>query len=66
MNLQIRPFNTSDLADILRLSVLAWVAEVGGQVVGFIVYELNHTSKVGEVQLSDSKNGPPGRFPRRS
>jgi ribosomal protein S18 acetylase RimI-like enzyme len=28
-----------------------WVAEVDGAVVGFIVYELNHTSKVGEVQL---------------
>jgi ribosomal protein S18 acetylase RimI-like enzyme len=28
-----------------------WVAEVDGAVVGFIVYEMNHESKVGEVQL---------------
>ena len=29
----------------------AWVADVDGSVVGFIVYELNESSKVGEVQL---------------
>ncbi len=95
MNVLIRSYTASDLADILRLSVLAWepvftawekilgpqlypvaiypdwrksqqevvekictdekystwVAEVDGAVVGFIVYELNHSSKVGEVQL---------------
>lgn len=95
MDFQIRSYHISDLADILRLSVLAWepvftawekilgpqlypvaiypdwrksqqevvenickdeknttwVAEVDGAVVGFIVYELNHSSKVGEVQL---------------
>ena len=95
MDFQIRPFNSSDLAGILRLSVLAWepvftawekilgpqlypvaiypdwrksqqevvekicmdakystwVAEVDGAVVGFIVYELNLETKVGEVQL---------------
>jgi ribosomal protein S18 acetylase RimI-like enzyme len=28
-----------------------WVAEVEGKVVGFIVYELNDTTKVGEVYL---------------
>lgn len=28
-----------------------WVAEVGGRVVGFVCYELNQDSKVGEVQL---------------
>lgn len=28
-----------------------WVADVDGQAAGFIVYELNLTSKVGEVQL---------------
>ncbi|MDO8969716.1 MAG: GNAT family N-acetyltransferase [Saprospiraceae bacterium] len=28
-----------------------WVAEVDGEVVGFVVYELNHDRKIGEVQL---------------
>jgi ribosomal protein S18 acetylase RimI-like enzyme len=28
-----------------------WVAEVDGKVVGFVVYELNDTTKTGEVQL---------------
>jgi GNAT superfamily N-acetyltransferase len=28
-----------------------WVAEVEGQVVGFVTYELNHETKIGEVQL---------------
>jgi GNAT superfamily N-acetyltransferase len=28
-----------------------WVAEVDGRVIGFITYELNQSSKVGEVQL---------------
>jgi ribosomal protein S18 acetylase RimI-like enzyme len=28
-----------------------WVAEVDGKVVGFVVYELNDQSKIGEVQL---------------
>lgn len=95
MNLKIRPFIRSDIADLVQLSLLAWepvftawqqilgpdlypvaiypdwrigqkdvvekicldekmntwVAEVDGKVIGFIVYELNHESKIGEVQL---------------
>jgi GNAT superfamily N-acetyltransferase len=31
--------------------IAAWVAEVDGQVVGFVAYELNGDSKIGEVQL---------------
>ena len=30
---------------------ITWVAELDGAVVGFIVYELNQTTKIGEVQL---------------
>ena len=30
---------------------ITWVAEVDGKVVGFVTYELNDSSKVGEVQL---------------
>ena len=37
-----------------------WVAEVDGSVVGYIVYEMNQISKIGEVQLlavrPDSQN----------
>jgi ribosomal protein S18 acetylase RimI-like enzyme len=28
-----------------------WVAEVGSKVVGFVVYSMNHETRVGEVQL---------------
>ena len=95
MNLQIRPFNNSDINDVVQLSLLAWapvfaawerilgpelypiaiytdwrkgqkevvekicndekittsVAEVDGKVVGFVAYELNDITKIGEVQL---------------
>ena len=95
MNLQIRLFNTSDINDLVQLSLLAWapvfaawerilgpelypiaiypdwrkgqkevvekicndekittwVAEVDGKVVGFVAYELNDITKIGEVQL---------------
>ncbi len=95
MNFHIRPFNISDINDVVHLSLLAWepvftawerilgselypiaiypdwrkgqqgvvekiiqdekmntwVAEVDGKVVGFVVYELNHDAKIGEVQL---------------
>jgi len=95
MDLQIRPYASGDLADIVRLSLLAWepvfsawrqilgpalypiaiypdwrqgqkevvekicgdekmsawVAVGDGQVIGFVVYELNQHNKTGEVQL---------------
>jgi GNAT superfamily N-acetyltransferase len=95
MNVLIRSYTDSDLADVLQITVLAWepvftawekilgprlyplaiypdwrksqqeavekackdekyinwVAEVDGAVVGFILYELNHETKVGEVML---------------
>jgi len=31
--------------------ITTWIAEVGGKVVGFVAYELNDHTKVGEVQL---------------
>ena len=34
-----------------RENTVVWVAEVAGRVVGFLVYELNHKDKTGEVQL---------------
>ncbi len=95
MNYQIRPFEETDLNDVVALSVaawepvfvaweqilgpelypvaiypdwrvgqadvvkricsdkknLTWVSVVDGQVVGFVVYDLNHESRTGEVQL---------------
>jgi ribosomal protein S18 acetylase RimI-like enzyme len=95
MSLRIRPFDGSDLDQVVDLSLLAWepvftawqrilgpelypvaiypdwrvgqrevverfctdekmltwVAEVDAQVVGFVVYELNHEKSIGEVQL---------------
>jgi len=95
MNLQIRLFNTSDINNLVQLSLLAWepvfaawerilgpelypiaiypdwrkgqkevvekicndekittwVAEVDRKVAGFVAYELNDTTKIGEVQL---------------
>lgn len=34
-----------------RENTLLWVAELDGRLVGFVVYELNHEDKKGEVQL---------------
>jgi ribosomal protein S18 acetylase RimI-like enzyme len=34
-----------------RENTVVWVAELEGSVVGFLVCELNHTDKTGEVQL---------------
>ena len=94
MNFQIRPFNKSDINDLVRLSLLAfepvflsfekilgpkiypiiypdwrksqkeavekvfnnekitlWVAEVDGNVAGYVAYELYDDDKSGEVQL---------------
>lgn len=36
---------------IQKEGLLTWVAEVDGKAVGFVVYGLNHETKIGEVQL---------------
>ena len=32
--------------------IATWVAEVDGEVVGFVSYEINENSKIGEVQMT--------------